>query len=164
MLTLSPDDEDPIRDFTGAIRQFTRMALPVDLTPGDPLEWARLGRQMLPVMIPALQWIAVPLRQFARRFHDPLLRDGLPEFFQLTPPDFPAIWPWPSADMNDRKRLPIGLVRLARSLAARHEALGGQIHKSRVTRILVEERLGRRTNGRVSAYSSKTEPATAAIS
>jgi phytoene dehydrogenase-like protein len=108
---------------------------------------------MLPVMTPALQWITVPLREFARRFRDPLLRNGLPEFFQLTPPDFPAMLALATlADMNDREAgYPIGgSLRLAESLAARYEALGGQIHyKSRVTRILVDDALGDERNGRV---------------
>jgi phytoene dehydrogenase-like protein len=145
MLTLSPQDEESIRDFTQAIRQFTRMALPVDLTPADPIEWARLGRQMLPVMFPALSWITMPLRDYAQRFQDPLLRDALPAFFQLTPADFPAMLALATlAEMNDRESgYPIGgSLRLAEALATRYESLGGQInYKSQVARILVDDRL-----------------------
>jgi len=152
MLTLSPGDDDPIREFTGAIRQFTRMALPVDLTPGDPLEWARLGSQMLPVVVPALQWITVPIREFAQRFRDPLLRSALPEFFQLTPPDFPAMLALATlADMHDREAgYPIGgSLRLAQALANRYEELGGQIHyKSQVKQIVIEARRGFAGEGR----------------
>jgi len=143
MLSLSPLDAEPIRDFTGAIRQFCRMALPVDMTPEDPIEWAQLGKQMLPVMFPALSWITIPLREFAQRFRDPLLRVALPEFFQLTPPDFPAMLALATlAEMNDREAgYPIGgSLPLAEALAARYESLGGEIHyKSRVSRILVED-------------------------
>jgi phytoene dehydrogenase-like protein len=143
MLSLSPLDAETIRDFTGAIRQFSRMALPVDMTPDDPIEWAQLGKQMLPVMVPALSWITIPLRAFAQRFRDPLLRAALPEFFQLTPPDFPAMLALATlAEMNDREAgYPIGgSLPLAEALAARYESLGGEIHyKSRVSRILVED-------------------------
>jgi phytoene dehydrogenase-like protein len=152
MLALSPNDENPIRDLTGAIRQFRDMALPVDITPSGLLEWTELGKQMLPVLAPALRWMTVPLRQFAQRFRDPLLREGLPAFFQLTPPDFPAMLALATlAEMNDRESgYPIGgSLSLAETLAARYEALGGEIHyKSRVSRILVDDDAHDREAGR----------------
>lgn len=152
MLALAPADEEPIREFAQAIRQFTQMALPLDLTPAGLHEWAQLGWQMLPVALPALNWITVPLSEFAQRFQDPLLRAALPEFFQLTPPDFPAMFALATlAEMNDRESgYPIGgSLPLAQALAERYEAAGGTIHyKARVQRILVEDSSDDRQPGR----------------
>ena len=107
---------------------------------------------MLPVALPALSWITVPLREFAQRFQDPLLRAALPEFFQLTPPDFPAMFALATlAEMNDHESgYPIGgSLPLAQALAERYEAAGGTIHyKARVRRILVEDTPDDRQPGR----------------
>ncbi len=128
------------------------MALPLDLTPAGILEWAQLGGQMLPVALPALSWITVPLREFAQRFQDPLLRAALPAFFQLTPPDFPAMFALATlAEMNDHESgYPIGgSLPLAQALAERYEAAGGTIHyKARVRRILIEDTPDDRQPGR----------------
>jgi phytoene dehydrogenase-like protein len=142
MLDLAPQDRDLIDDFADALRQFTRMELPVDLTPSGPQEWMQMGQDMLPVLLPVLRWRNVTVRQFASRFQDPLLREALPQFFQFSPPDFPMMLMLSTlANMNDHEAgYPIGgSLSFAQDLARRYEALGGQIHyRSRVTRVLVE--------------------------
>ncbi|HOT89989.1 MAG TPA: NAD(P)/FAD-dependent oxidoreductase [Anaerolineae bacterium] len=142
MLELAPDDRAVIAEFIKASRQFTKMEMPVDLTPSEPLEALELGQGMLPVLWPALWWRNVSVRQFAERFKDPLLRAALPDFFQFAPPDFPMMLLLTTiALMNDHEAgYPIGgSLRLAEDLARRYLALGGEIHyKSRVTKILVE--------------------------
>jgi phytoene dehydrogenase-like protein len=142
MLALAPGDESTIREFTKAIRQFTKMELPVDLTPSDPVESLELGQSMLPVAFPALRWANATVRKYAERFKDPLLRTALPEFFQFAPPDFPMMLMLSTlAMMNDREAgYPIGgSLRFAEDLAKRYLALGGEIrYKSRVESILVE--------------------------
>jgi phytoene dehydrogenase-like protein len=142
MLELSPQDEPVIHEFATAVRQFTQMEMPVDLTPTGPLEALELGQSMLPVLWPALRWRGVSVRQFAARFHDPLLREGLPEFFQFSPPDFPMMLVLTTlAMMNDREAgYPVGgSLHFAEALAARYLALGGTLHyKARVAQILVE--------------------------
>ncbi len=142
MLELSPDDATVIAEFVRALRQFTKMEMPLDLTPSEPLEALELGKEMMPVLWPALRWRSVSVRQFAERFRDPLLRAALPEFFQFSPPDFPMMLLLTTvAMMNDREAgYPIGgSLRFAQDLAKRYLALGGEIrYKSRVTSILVE--------------------------
>ena len=143
MLELSPRDEAPIEDFIDALHAFRQMNLPVDITPADSLELLEMGKAMLPVLLPALQWARMTVTQFAERFKDPLLREALPQFFQFSRPDFPMMLLLSSlAGMHDHESgYPLGgSLAFAQALADRYEALGGQIHyKSRIERILLEE-------------------------
>ena len=151
MLELSPVDEDVIHDLARALRQFTRMELPVDMTPSDPLEFMQLGQEMLPMLWPTLRWLKVTVSDFAERFQDPLLREALPHFFQFSRPDFPMMLLLSSiAMMNDREMgYPIGgSLKFAEDLAQRYLDLGGQIHyRSRVEEIVVQESLAPRGEG-----------------
>lgn len=143
MLELSPHDEDTIHEFIAAAKQFRQMELPVDMTPATPLESMELGQTMLPVLWPALRWRSVSVHQFASRFTDPLLREGLPEFFQFSSPDFPMMLVLSTLAMlhDHEAAYPIGgSLHLAENLAQRYLDLGGVFHyRSRVNRILVEE-------------------------
>ncbi len=143
MLQLSPGDEGPIREFTTALRQFSQMELPVDLTPTGPLEMWDLGQGMLPVLFPVLRWRGVTVREFAARFQDPLLREALPGFFQFSPHDFPMMLLLTTlAMMNDCEGgYPIGgSLSFAQDLADRYLGLGGKVHyRARVVEILVED-------------------------
>jgi phytoene dehydrogenase-like protein len=142
LLDLSPQDARVIRGFIEGIRDFTRMELPVDLTAEDALELAEMGRGMLPVLMPTLRWRNVTLSQFAERFKDPLLREGLPRFFQFSPPDFPMMLCLSTlAMMNDHEAgYPQGgSLPIARALEARYLELGGAVqYRTRVEKILVE--------------------------
>lgn len=125
------------------LRHFRRLELPVDLTAGDALELAEMGREMVPVLVPTLRWWNVTLREFAQRFKDPLLREGLLLFFQFAPPDFPMMLCLSTlAMMNDREAgYPIGgSLPIAEALEARYLKLGGQVvYRRRGTDILVDE-------------------------
>jgi phytoene dehydrogenase-like protein len=148
MLELASRDWEVIDQFIHALRQFTRMELPVDLTPSDPLELIQLGQEMLPVMVPVLRWRNVTVREFAARFQDPLLREALPQLFQFAPPDFPMLMLLKTlAKMNDREAgFPIGgSAQLGEDLSRQYLALGGQIRcRARVDKVLVES--GRRND------------------
>ena len=143
LLDLAPGDGQPVHELCEALRQFTRMELPVDLTPTGPLELMQLGQSMLPVLGPALRWRNVTVHEFAERFRDPLLREALPDFFQFAEPDFPMMLLLTTlANMNDREAgYPIGgSLPFARALAAQYKRLGGKIHfRSRVGEVLVEQ-------------------------
>jgi hypothetical protein len=56
MLDLAPEDRGVIHEFAEALRQFTKMEVPVDITPSDLLEMFELGQSMLPVLLPVLRW------------------------------------------------------------------------------------------------------------
>jgi phytoene dehydrogenase-like protein len=98
---------------------------------------------MLPVLIPTLRWQNVTLGEYARRFQDPLLREGLPLFFQFALPDFPMMLCLSTlAMMHDKEAgYPIGgSLPISKSLEERYLALGGQvIYQTRVVEVLVEE-------------------------
>ncbi|UCC77205.1 MAG: NAD(P)/FAD-dependent oxidoreductase [Anaerolineales bacterium] len=147
MLELAPQDRDVIEDLTEALRQFTRMELPVDLTPSNPLEFVQLGYDVLPSLVPVLRWRNVTVREFAARFRDPLLRQALPQVMHFAPADFPMVMLLKTlAKMNDREAgFPIGgSAKLGQDLAREYVALGGEIHcNARVDRILVEASPGR---------------------
>ena len=143
LLVLSPQDKRVINELIEGIRDFTRLELPVDLTAGDALELAEMGRDMLSVLIPTLRWRNILLTEFAKRFEDPLLREGLPLFFQFAPPDFPMMLCLSTlAMMNDREAgYPMGgSLPIAKDLAARYLGLGGEVNfRTRVTDILIED-------------------------
>jgi len=142
-LTLGPQDRRVIHEFIKGIQDFRRLELPVDLTAGDALELASMGREMTPVLLPTLRWGNVTLQEFAQRFKNPLLREGLPLFFQFAPPDFPMMLCLSTlAMMNDREAVyPLGgSLPISEALEARYLKLGGEVvYCTRVTDILVED-------------------------
>lgn len=143
LLELSPRDASHIHDFIEGIDDFRRLDLPVDITAADPREFAQMGRDMLPVLLPTIRWRSITLDAFAERFEDPLLREGMALFFQFSPPDFPMMLCLSTLGMmHDREAgYPIGgSLPIANSLEARCLALGGQVvYGARVADILVEE-------------------------
>ncbi len=143
LLELAPQDKRIIEEFIEGIRDFTRMELPVDLTAEDARELAEMGMDLLPVLMPTLRWRSVALRDYAKRFQDPLLREGLLLFFQFSPEDFPMMLCLSTlAMMNDHEAgYPLGgSLPIAKSLEKRYLALGGEVvYRTKVTDILVEE-------------------------
>lgn len=143
LLGLSSQDADLIREFTDGIRAFSRMQLPVDMTASSGVELAQIGRKMMPVLLPTLKWLNISLPEFASCFKDPLLREGLPRFFQFTPPDFPMMLCLSTlAAMNDHESgYPIGgSLPIAKALEQRYRSLGGQLrYQARVRSIITED-------------------------
>ena len=143
LLELAPGDKRTIKEFVEGIRDFTRMELPVDLTAEDMQELAEMGKDMLPVLLPTLRWQGVTLFEYADRFKDPLLREGLRLFFQFAPPDFPMMLCLSTlAMMNDHEAgYPLGgSLPIANALAARYEALGGKVvYRTKVEKVIVKK-------------------------
>jgi phytoene dehydrogenase-like protein len=141
LLELAPDDARNIHAFANGIRRFTQFNMPLDW-PQTAQENAQFGMRMLPLLLPVLRWNSLSIREFASRFRDPLLREGLPQFFQFAHPTFPmTIMLMTLAIMHNRTAgYPIGgSLRFALSIAKRYEDLAGQIEcKARVAKILVE--------------------------
>lgn len=142
LLELSPKDKRTIEEFIEGIRDFTKMELPVDLTAEDAKELAEMGMDLLPVLMPTLRWRSVLLSDYAKRFQDPLLREGLPLFFQFSPRDFPMMLCLSTlAMMNDHEAgYPLGgSLPIAKALEKRYLELGGEVvYRTKVTDILVE--------------------------
>ncbi len=142
LLELSPGDAPVIEDFIEGIQDFRRLDLPVDITAADAREFARMGREMMPVFIPTLRWRNLNLQEFADRFKDPLLRESLPLFFQFSPPDFPMMLCLSTLGMMHDKEAgyPIGgSLPIAKSLETRYLNLGGEVqYGTEVMDILVE--------------------------
>ena len=65
LLALAPGDAGPIREFTGALRDFCDLDLPLDLTPDDPNEGLAFGKIMLGHALPLMRWMKVTVRAFA---------------------------------------------------------------------------------------------------
>jgi phytoene dehydrogenase-like protein len=143
LLALAPQDEAVIEDLIEGVRDFRRLELPVDLTASDAMEFAAMGREMLPILVPTLRWRNVTLAQFAQRFTDPFLREALLLFFQFAPPDFPMMLCLSTlALMHDQEAgYPIGgSLPIAEALEERFLELGGEIvYDTRVTEILVQD-------------------------
>ena len=142
LLELSPADAPVIEDFIEGIQDFRDLDLPVDITAADFSELARMGRGMLPVVVPTLRWRNLTLKEFARRFKDPLLREALPLFFQFSPADFPMMLCLSTLGMMHDKEAgyPIGgSLSIAESLEERYLELGGEVqYGCEVIDILVE--------------------------
>jgi len=133
---LAPEDASVIDEYIRAARSF----LAVDLL-GLPMASPWQTLKALPKLPLLLKWGKVTLEQFAKRFKNPLLRQafptlqydfsGIPMLIHL---NFLAgchnrILGWPSG----------GSLAFARTIAARCESLGGEIHyRSPVGKILVE--------------------------
>lgn len=133
---LAPEDSPLIDEYIRAARRF----LSIDLL-GLPMAspWQLL--KTLPQMPLLPKWGKVTLEQFAERFQNPLLRQAFPTL-QYDFPGIPMlihlsflagchnrILGWPSG----------GSLAFARTIAARCESLGGEIHyRSPVEKILVE--------------------------
>ncbi len=137
-MELAPGDKRTIREFIEGVRDFTRMELPVDLTAEDMKELAEMGKDMLPVLLPTLRWQGVTLSEYADRFKDPLLREGLRLFFQFAPTDFPMMLCLSTlAMMNDHEAgYPLGgSLPISKALAAGTK-LGGKIVIVQVNKVL----------------------------
>ncbi len=143
LLELAPQDAALIHDFIEGIRDFTQLDLPVDITAADAREFAQMGRGMLPVLLPTIRWRNVTLDEFADRFTDPLLREGMHHFFQFSPKDFPMMLCLSTLGMmhDHEAGYPIGgSLPIAKSLESRYLDLGGEvIYRSRVSDIIVED-------------------------
>lgn len=163
LLQLSPADKDAIAHFCKGARQFTRMETPLDLTPSSPLESLEIGRSMLPVLLPLLEWQKETAGAYARRFKDPLLREAIPQFFQFSRADFPMMLLLSTlAGMHDRETgAPIGGAQaIADTLAKQYTALGGQIRYRASVREILTEDLTSMAVQEIARTDGKTTPIT----
>ena len=139
---LSPTDADVIKEFTDAVRFFSRSEMPLG-KPRElygPLDGVKMMFRMRRFMKPFMKWKKTSVHEFASRFSDPFLREVFPLIIDIN--DFPMVaLLFTLAVMHKRDAgYPIGgSLAFARAIERRYLDLGGEIHyKSRVEKILVE--------------------------
>ncbi len=141
---LSPRDAKPAQELADGVRRFLDFDMTVlqekPRTLMTPLDYAQLGRRMLPFVMPLIKFGMVPARAYAERFADPFLRKAIARMFG-----------WPDMPMMGGMQLlaymhtgnagfPVGgSLDFARAVERRYLELGGVIHyKAQVEQILVE--------------------------
>ncbi|MHA1945669.1 MAG: phytoene desaturase family protein [Candidatus Hodarchaeales archaeon] len=145
MIELAPEDRDIIEDFIKGIRDCIRFHMPVEKAPDlyGPTDILKLMFKMLPSFNLLRKWEKKTIKDVAKRFKNPFLRQAFPFIFNLqNPPDFPIMgvlmtFAW----MNQKTAAyPLGgSLEMVRAIERRYLTLGGEIHyKSRVAKILVE--------------------------
>jgi phytoene dehydrogenase-like protein len=142
MKELSPADAAPTEEFCGLVRTFAGFGAPV----GKPaelmglLDGLRMMRRFGPYMKLFKQLGSLNVTEFASRFKDPLIRDGiLGAMYGVSESLFPLIM---SLGPMSRKAAgyPIGgSLEFARGIERRFTSLGGRVsYGARVTKVLEE--------------------------
>jgi len=142
MLRIAPEDANVIKQTVRAIKNFTRMDMPVDKAPEMycVLDVLKLVLKIAPVLGDFSRYSRMTIRELAQRFTNPLLRQawGLAWL-----PDFSALFILMTlAWMHKRQAGYIigGSMKLSRAIEKRYLDLGGVVsYKSRVEGILVED-------------------------
>mgnify|MGYP001046114873 FL=1 len=142
LLGLSPQDEQPIRDFIKGVRMCAGFDWPSDHEPlhvrlrkqaATILNFIRYGKQFR-------EWTNVTGKDFAKRFKDPLLKEA---FSEIWIPEFSMLFMlFTFAYLHNRNAgYPIGgSMPMSEALDARYRELGGVMHYNRkVARILTTD-------------------------
>jgi len=151
MKELSPADAGPTEEFCGYVRQFSHFNLPVD----KPVELMGFleGAKMMLGFLPFIKLFgrlgSLTLEDFAARFRDPLLRDGIRNANYGAPGSlFTIIMPLGWMSRKDGGYPIGGSLALARAIEARLLGLGGTIrYNARAAKVL--ERAGKVTGVRL---------------
>ena len=171
LMALSPADARPIAMLCDGVRRFAGFDMslmqrrPRHLM--TPLDWARVGRRMLPFASTLAGWGRQPASDFAQRFRDPYLRRAVAHMF-----GWPGIPMMVGASLlaymhRGNAGFPAGgSLEFARALERRYLGLGGElVYRSQVERILVENgRDGRRRAAGVRLYDNSEHRADHVIS
>ncbi|HLE16467.1 MAG TPA: NAD(P)/FAD-dependent oxidoreductase [Anaerolineales bacterium] len=141
---LSPADARLAEALAQGVRQFERFDMsllreqPQALM--GPLNWMKLGKQMLPFLPPLLQWWRYSAEDFGERFKDPFLRRAIPGMFVWKSiPMMAGLMQLASMHTGNAGFPEGGSLEFALAIERRYLQLGGEIHyKSQVEKILVE--------------------------
>ena len=139
LLELAPEDEAPIKEFTGAIRSLN-MEMPV-AKPAELYSFFEKVKmmRMAGYLIFMRKWSKVTTTQYARRFKNPFLREM---FVTAFGEDFPLAMSMMTLGMQNQKSAGYvigGALALVGSIEKRYKELGGEIRcNARVEKILVE--------------------------
>ena len=145
---LSPQDHKVIEEFAQGVRVFKSFdmsqlsAKPRSLM--KPSDGMRMGRKMLPFVMPLARWGLLSAQDFANRFKDPFLRRAISLMFAWEQIPLMAGLSLLAYMQQHNAGFPAGgSLEFARAIERRYIELGGEIHyKSQVEKILVE------TNGK----------------
>ena len=140
LLELAPEDEDTIKKITKVLRSIN-----FDMPVGKPselnnfLDKMMMMIKMLPLINIMRKWSKVTVKDFAKRFKNPFLRNIFPAAFIG---DFPMILSLMTFALQHRKLAGYvigGALALVEPIERRYRGLGGEINfNSRVVKILVE--------------------------
>jgi phytoene dehydrogenase-like protein len=138
LLEIAPEDREPIKEFTQAIRIYSNFNTPLDKPEElwDGTDRAKMGQNMAGMQV-IQKWATVTAQSFAQRLKNPYLRG----VFERMPP-FPMmmfIWVLGLQHSKSAGYVIGGALALVEPIEKRYKELGGEIHfNSRVVKILVE--------------------------
>lgn len=142
MIALSPDDEALIREFTGAIRRFTKVKIP--LKPQalmGPIDGIKAFMGMRHAIRDFKRFGGMSIQEYTNQLHDSFLRAAMLKLFDM--PDFPimAIIATLAWMYQGCAGYPLGgSLAFAQAIDKRYHQLGGEIqYHSKVNKILVED-------------------------
>ncbi len=144
LLDLAPADEKPIREFTDAVRLFSRFDPPVGKAKetSNFVDMFKTMPGMMPIMPAMMKWGKVSIADYAERFSDPFLRYAFGASFGNNLNRLPVLTLMMTLAWMHRQDAgyPVGgSLEFSRGIERRYLSLGGEIHyKSRVEKILVE--------------------------
>lgn len=141
MLELSPEDAVPTRHFCELIRTLQKMNIRMDKAPELFGLWdiVKMVVAMRPVGKAWSYCGKISVGEFAARFKDPLIRQGLELFMESSTTLMGVITTMAQLCNRDAGYPLGGSLPFAQAIAQRCTDLGGRIHyKHRVTRVLVE--------------------------
>jgi phytoene dehydrogenase-like protein len=145
MKDLAPEDRKLIDEFIGGVRTFARYQMPVEKAPEllGPADMLRLMLTRFPFLRAIKKWKKVTIKDFAKRFQNPLLRDSFLEFRLCFTDDLamPLILMSLAWSHLNSCGYPVGgAVPFVRSIEDRLIELGGHIlYKTRISKILVKD-------------------------
>lgn len=144
MKELAPEDEKLIDEFISAVRVFTRYHLPFEkaqelYTPWDTL---KLLYSHFPLIRALGKWKKISIKEFARRFNNPFLREAFFQIRALFSDDLPMVmllmfFAW--SHLKSAGYPEGGSLRFAQAIEDRFTGLGGKIeYKARVDKIQID--------------------------
>lgn len=145
MKGLAPKDEKRIDEFIAAIRTFARYQMPVEKAPEilGPADMFRLLLTRFPLLRALNKWKKITIKDFARQFKNPLLRDSFLEFKLMFTDDLPMALIHMALAWSHQHSCgyPLGgAVPFVRSIEDHLIQLGGKIfYKTPVSKILVKD-------------------------
>jgi phytoene dehydrogenase-like protein len=140
LLEIAAEDEDLIKELTGAIRKASTVSMPVE----KPQEnYSLLDKVKLLKMITQVgffkKWGGVSIGDFAARFKNPFLREMFSRSFGAENPMMMLLFLLGFQHSKSAGYIIGGALSLVGSIEKRYLALGGEIqYNSRVVKILVE--------------------------